>query len=238
MGLTAYNEIIMVSRADDQEAILTLLQNMYATDRKAEFNFMNVYKELPVTSSGAIVEFKENTVEFAMNATQFAAITLSNEVLIQSNTMSTNIIGKAFEFDVRRHQITLGDFSYAEIHADKRVSVRVQLKMPINLQMVVDGNQLNGVIRDISLHGVRVTTFSGDILEKASSIELRIKLLHSGSGQLVETLIPSRLVRMEKSGVQSHCAMVFNHTALSEQVLSTFIYQRQLEIIKELRDKI
>ena len=69
-------------------------------------------------------------------------------------------------------------------------------------------------------------------------LKLIIKLLHGSTGELVETRIPARIVRLEQDGMRSNCAMVFQHTAESEQVLSTFIYQRQLEIIKELKEKI
>lgn len=238
MALNAYNDIIMVSIADDHDSIHGLLRNIHATDSSSEFNFLNIYKELPITSSGKIVEIKDNTIEFVTNATQFAAISEAGDVLVQSTFMNTSIIGRAEELDNRRMQVTLGRFTYAEAHVDKRNSVRVRLKLPMNVQMAVDANQVAGVIRDISLGGVCVATFAGDQLEKASTIHLLIKLLHSGTGQLVETQIPSRVARIEKSGVQTQCAMVFNHTAETEQVLSTFIYQRQLEIIKELKDKI
>jgi len=238
MGLSAYNDIIIVSKADDQDAIIGLLQNIFATDPSSHFSFLNIYKELPITSSGTIVEIKQQLVEFATNQTQFAAISEAREVLIQSTFMNTNIIGRVKELDSRRVQVTLGEFSYAEVHADKRNSVRVRLKLPMNVQLAVDGNTVAGVIRDISLGGVCVSTIASDQLERASTIHLLIKLLHRGTGQLVETQIPSRVVRIDKSGVQAQCAMVFNHTAETEQVLSTFIYQRQLEIIKELKEKI
>jgi c-di-GMP-binding flagellar brake protein YcgR len=114
----------------------------------------------------------------------------------------------------------------------------VRLKLPMQLQMVVDGNQLSGVINDVSLGGVCVRTFSGSLLEKAKSIEIKIKLLHSATHEVMEALIPSRLVRIDKREMEARCAMVFEHTPRSEQVLSTFIYQRQLEIIKELKSKV
>lgn len=238
MGLSAYNDLIVVSRADDQESILGLLQTIYTNDPKAEFSLLNIYKELPITSSSPICEIKKSTVEFVTNATQFSIINEAREVLIQSHFMNTSIIGRVKELDYRRLQVTLGEFSYAEVHADKRISVRVRLKLPMQVQLVVDGNQLAGVIHDVSLGGVLVRTFAGNMLEQAKSIQLRIKLLHAGTNETMEALIPSRLVRIDKTGVQAQCAMMFSHTPQSERVLSTFIYQRQLEIIKELKAKI
>ena len=238
MSLCAYNNLVIVSQSDDQETIFGLLKNIFDKDPSSSFTFLNIYKELPITSGSKIFEIKKSSVEFFTTATQFAIMSESMEVIIQSKLMNTNIVAKVMELDSRRLQVTLGDFSYAELHMDKRKSVRVRLKLPMQLQMLVDGNTLSGVINDVSLGGVCVRTFAGHLLERANEIELKIKLLHSGTNQVMEALVPSKVVRVDKKDLQARCAMVFEHTPQSEQVLSTFIYQRQLEIIKELKSKI
>lgn len=237
MFLSAYSNFVMVSHADDHDAIHGLLKDIFAADPGAEFGFVNIYKELPISSKSQITEIKKTTIEFATNSMQFLIINEAREVVIQSNLMNTSIIGKVLELDNRRLQVTLGEFSYAELHANKRNCVRVRLKLPMQLQMAVDGNNLSGVIHDVSLSGVCVRTFAADLLECATDIQLKIRLLHSGTNEIMETQIPSRVVRIDKKDIQARCALVFDHTPESERVLSTFIYQRQLEIIKELKSK-
>lgn len=237
MSLDAYTEITVVSPLEDQKTIHSMLQQTFQNAPKSEFNFLNIYKELPITSSGTILELNEHFVEFSTSATQLAAMGELGEVLLKSDTLNATIIGKVKELDSRREQVTLGEFRFAEFHAEKRNSVRVKLKCPMNVQMVADGKNLSGVIRDISLGGACVSTFTGAALEQASSIGLRIKLLQGADREVVEALIPCRLIRINKNDMQAQCAMAFNHTPESEQVLSAFIYQRQLEIIKELKEK-
>ena len=89
--------------------------------------------------------------------------------------MNADIIGKLKELDSRRLQVTLGDFSYAEIHADKRTSVRVRLKLPMNVQLLVDGNQVAGVIRDIAGGNTNTTSFVGvfQFAQRNESVSLR-----------------------------------------------------------------
>ena len=81
MALSAYNEIIIVSLADDHDSILGLIQNIHSVDHSTEFTFLNIYKELPIISSGTIVEIKEKHAEFSVNSTQFAAMHEAGEVL-------------------------------------------------------------------------------------------------------------------------------------------------------------
>ena len=237
MGIGAYKTFLLVSKDEDHKVIHDSLNEIFRKDPAAEFTLFNIYKELPITSRGTIVEVKKSTVEFRTSALQFAVIGEARELLIQSDVLGKCIIAKALELDDRRLQVTLGDFGYAEVHADKRISVRVRLKLPMQLQLTVDGNKLSGVIHDISIGGVCVRTFAGDLMARASTIELRLKLLHAGTGELLDVLIPSRLLRIDKSGLQAKCVLLFEHTIRSEQVLSTFIYQRQSEIIKELKSK-
>ena len=239
MSMSAYNNFVVVSPADDLLTILGQLKNIFVTDPAAEFSLLNIYKELPIVSSSRIFEINNNTVEFVTNSTQFYIIEEAHDVVIQSNLMDTSIIGKVVALDNGRFHVTLSEFSYAELHADKRGSLRVRLRLPMHLLMVVDGNDLSGMINDISLGGVCVKTFAGDLLERAETIELKIKLLHSGTNEVMEASIPSRLVRIvDKKGIQTRCIMTFDHTPKSERVLSTFIYQRQAEIIKELKSKL
>jgi len=237
MALKAYNDVILVSPADDRESILALLQDIYATDPTAEFSFLNVYKELPITSSATIFEIKKSSVEFNTNSTQFFTIGEAREVLIQSNLLSTSVIGKVRELDSRRLQVTLGDFSYAVVHSEKRNSVRVRLKLPMQVQLAFDGKLVGGVIRDISLGGVCVTTMLGEVTEQSGEMELRIKLMEAGTGTQLESVIPTRLIRIVENGPHAECAMVFSHTSQSERQMSGFIFQRQVEIIKELKAK-
>lgn len=94
---------------------------------------------------------------------------------------------------------------------------------------------VSGVIRDISLGGVCVTTLYGEVSEESGEMELQIKLLDAGTGDQVETVIPSRLVRIVENGPHGECAVKFHHTSQSERLVSGFIFQRQVEISKELR---
>jgi len=236
--MSPYSRYSAVSPAADHDSIMQEFSHIYARDPGAKFKLLNMYKQLPFTSGADVVDIKNDTVEFATTPSQFHLITDAAEVVIKAGVLKDNVVGKLVQADHRRLQVTLGEFGYAELHADKRTSVRVRLKIPMHLQMSADGNKVSGVIDDISLSGVCIRTIAGSVVERAQSLELKFKLLHAVTSEVMEASIPSRLVRMDGKAMHAQCTVVFDHTPQTEQVISTFIYHRQLEIIKEIKSKI
>lgn len=235
MGVAPYTEIILASKIDDEGSIISIFKDVASKEPNASFALLNVYKELPVMNTATIFEIKGSTVEFKTTPLQLAVIELCSETLIQAPFLNAGVIGKVVYVNNVHQLVSLGHFSYAEVFCDKRNTVRVRLKRPLNINMHVDGNKVPGVIRDISLGGCCVTTLAGSLLERASKVSLHIKLFHEN--EVIETEVPARIVRVG-GGPQYECITTFQHTAETEKVLGMFIYQRQLEIIRELKEKI
>jgi hypothetical protein len=234
LKVKAYHERIISSPVDDEAAILDLFNSIKTTDPEAVFSMINVYKELPISSEGKLFDVKNKKAEFKASQIQLAAIDYCKETIIQTPYLSMSIIGKLVYVDFTHQLVSLGEFAYADVHFDKRNAVRVRLKIPVNVTLKVDEKKISGVIHDISLGGCRLTTIVGSLFEQAKSISLHLKLLHKN--QILQADIPSKVLRIE-GGPQFKCAVQFTHTAESEKLLSMFIYQRQLEIIRELKEK-
>lgn len=234
MELKPYSEKIISSRADDEAAILSIFTDIKTNRPNIPFSFLNVYKELPISNDASIFDIKGKNIEFKTCPLQIAVIHKNMETIIQAPFLNTNVLGKVIYLDSTHQLVALGDFSYADVHFNKRSAVRVRLKIPINVNLSVDGNRLSGMIRDISLQGCCVTTPAGARLERATDISLHLKLMHDN--KIHEASVPARLVRIHGAPMYN-CAMTFEHTTETERVLAIFVYQRQLEIIRELKEK-
>jgi len=234
MEIKPYSEKIISSKADDEAAIMSIFTDIKTTKPKMAFSFLNIYKELPVSNDAWIFDIKGKHVEFTTCPLQFAAIHHNGETLIRAPFLNTNILGKVVYLDTAHQLVSLGDFSYADVHFDKRSAVRVRLKIPLNVIIMADGNRISGVMRDVSLQGCAITTPAGLALERAATIAVHLRLMHDNSP--MEAHIPARLLRTHGAPMYN-CGMAFDHTGESEKVLAIFIYQRQLEIIRELKGK-
>ena len=229
-----YTEKVIVSKVDDEAAILSLFGEIRSASPNTIFSFLNIYKELPVSNDAILFDIKGKHVEFKTCPLQFAAINHNMETIIQAPFLDTNILGKLVYLDDTHHLVSLGNFSYADVHFNKRMAVRVRLKIPLNVNILMDGSRISGMIRDISLQGCCVTTPAGPLLEQAKDVSIHLKVMHDN--KLMEAFVPARLLRMDGYPLYN-CAMTFDHTSETEKILSIFVYQRQLEIIRELKEK-
>lgn len=234
MGFNAYQEVILSSKGDDEIAILSVFGEVLKNDPEGTLTLLNIYKELPISNSATIFDIKSKNIEFRTVPLQLAAMSYCNEAVIMAPFLNCSVLGRVVYLDTTHQLVSLGDFAYAEVHVDKRTAVRVRMKVPINVNLHADGTRISGVMRDVSLGGCCVTTTVGSLVESCTTLTLHLKMIHNNA--VLETHIPTRVVRVE-GGPPFNCAMAFDHTAETEKVLSAFIYQRQLEIIRELKDK-
>ncbi len=234
MATEAYREVIVASKVDDEASIIELFKVIAENDREATVSMLNIYKELPITNSATIFDIKGRNLEFKTNPLQVAAAHQNGETLIQAPFLSTSIMGKVVYTDFAHSLVGVGNLSYAEVFYDKRAAVRVRLRVPLNVTLDADGAKVSGMMRDVSLGGCGVTTLAGPTLDRASNVKLHIKLFENDT--VIEADIPSRIVRLGE-GPPYDCGITFLHTAETERILSMFIYRRQLEIIRELKEK-
>ncbi|WP_243374714.1 PilZ domain-containing protein [Geotalea sp. SG265] len=234
MTLSAYREVILSSKSDDEAAILAIFRDVFARETNPSISLLNIYKELPICNNATIFDFRGKNVEFKATPLQVAAIANSTETIVQAPFFNMSVIGRLVYLDLPHQLVCLGNFSYAEVLIDKRNTVRVKLRIPLNINLHADDKTVPGVVRDISLGGCSLTTLLGSNLETAEDLSLHIKIMHEG--KVVEIDVPAKMVRIGP-GPPHECALTFQHTSESERILSVFIYQRQLEIIRELREK-
>ncbi len=235
MSIAAYQEKIMASKHHDESSILSSFKNIHTHMPEMDFSFSNVYKELPFINNASLHEINENTIKFRATSLQLAVIHHCCETLIQSPMLTAGVIGKLTSIDTTSNIVSLGDFSYAEISHNKRMTVRVHLNKPINVLLTADDNKISGMMSDISFGGCRIISAAGLILEKSKSLILHLKMFHDNTVQLAD--IPISLLRSENDTKSNVYAATFNHTSEIDGFLSQFIFKHQHEIICELKEK-
>jgi len=148
------------------------------------------------------------------------------------------ILGQMDSIDIQRGLVRLSNFCFSELLAENRETVRVRFKRPTNIIIHCALERISGVIHDISLGGCRINTLTRKGLEDAQEIAVELKVIDKTTGLTNCTRIPSRIVKISGESAPFNCVFCFNHTSQSERFLSVLINQRQLEIVKELRDSL
>lgn len=236
MDSTAGRIISTQSRLEEQQIFIDRFRELSLLDRDPGITLTNIYKEIPISYPATICEIRGHHVELQTCALQLAAISQCSEVYLQSPLIDIPVLGQLDRIDMRHNTVQLSNFSYQELHINKRNTLRVRFKRPISIIANAGPNKISGVIRDISIGGCCLNTLVRLGLDNTRNITVTLKLMEEETGQGLCMQIPSEVVRLTGESSPFMCALRFNHTPQSEQLLSIYINQRQLEILKELRE--
>lgn len=231
-------EVSTVAEISKQQAFIDRFQELLSSAGDPGITLTNIYKEIPITCPASICQIRGHHMELQTSELQLAAILQCSEAYIQSPLIEAPVLGRLDRFDIQLHTVQLSNFCYRELHVNSRCTVRVRFKKPINIIANAGPNKISGVIHDISLGGCCINTLVRHGLEGADDLQLALKLMEHATGQALSMQIPCSLIRVTGDRPPFMCSLRFNHTPQSEQLLSIYINQRQLEILKELRESL
>lgn len=238
MDSAAHQEVGIVSKTDEQQAFIDKFRELLSPGGDPCVTLTNIYKEMPISYPASILEIRGHHVEMQTCELQLAAISQCNGAYIQSPMVCAPVLGRLDSIDIQRGTVRLSDFSYQELFISRRSTIRVRFKKPMNILAYSGVNKISGVIHDISLGGCCINTLVRQGLEVGDDIMVALKVIEQSSGQGLSMQIPSSVIRVTGDSAPFRCSLLFNHTPQSEQLLSIYINQRQLEILKELRDSL
>lgn len=230
-----FDKIVRGTDREDMLVILQFLQGM--TGQK--FSFLNYYKEIPVSYDATLLSVENEMAEFELHEYQAKVINLEKKTLIHSHAMSSfseDMIGEAFYVSSTKKRVILCNFGYAKIRADMRRYVRVRLDSPVEAELVFEGDILKGSVKDISLGGAALNTMSADELVPGLDINIFLKLPELSSHSILEVGMGATVIKVIGTSAPFTCLLEFHAEKHSQQQIAYYINQRQVEIIKELKD--
>ena len=118
--------------------------------------------------------------------------------------------------------------------------VRVELgDIKADAVLMVDGNIIGGgVIKDISLGGAALSIRTSTNLLVGMEFNLFLKLPNPMNQVITEVSLSAVIISVTGNTTTYNCIIEFQPEKVSQQQIAYFINQRQVEIIKELKDLI
>jgi hypothetical protein len=230
-----YDKIVKGTEREDALVILQYLKSMIGTS----FSFLNYYKEIPVSYDATLVSVDNEMAEFEVHEYQAKVIAMEHKALIRAHEkcpFREDIIGEAFYANATRKKAILCKFGYAKIRSDMRRYVRVVLDESIDADLIVDDEILRGTVVDISLGGASLTVMSREYLSEGLEFSLFLKLPDYASRSVKEVGVTATVIKVTGNSAPFNCIVEFQPEKHSQQQISYYINQRQVEIIKELKE--
>lgn len=230
-----YEKIV---RGTEREDGLVIVQQLKEQVGK-RFSFLNHYKEIPVSYDAKLLSVENEMAEFEVHEYQAKAINVEKKVLIyaqQANGLPDDVCGEAFYVNSAKKRVILCKFCYAKIRSNKRRFVRVRLERGVRADLVEGVDALAGSVIDLSIGGAAITFMSDDVPLPGSEHTLFLKLPGGYADSITEVGVSATVVNVFGEEAPHTCIFEFHPEKHSQQQIAYFINQRQVEIIKELKE--
>lgn len=232
--MSDYYQIVQLGTAQaDSDAILATLKRVQEGHLVNDIRLLNYYHEIPV-SYGASVDYIEgDMVDLGVHQHQAVVMKLEKTTILKSRHFPHEVIAKVFRSDITRCLVTLTNFAYGVVRAERRRFVRVAISDAVDVVFMTDTTTISGRMTDISVGGVSIQQ---DQENGAIDIGCRGIVRLSLMGTPLE--MPARLIKILTDKKQFKYVFEMDISSREEGVISRYIFQRQVEIIRELKDHI
>jgi hypothetical protein len=233
--LEYYDKVVRGTEQEDSTVILQFLRGRIGSS----FTFLNYYKEIPVSYDATLLNVEHQMAEFAVHEYQAKVIDMEKRTLVYKHPLSMfpeDMIGEAFYVSSPKKRVILCNFGYATIRSVLRKYVRVRLDNPLEAELVLDDKILKGSVKDLSLGGAAISFTSAVPLEAGLDANIFLKLPQSVGNSTLEVGMSATIVKVIGTSAPYRYIVEFHAEKHSQQQIAYFINQRQVEIIKELRD--
>ena len=231
-----YKDTTIASKIEDEQTILYLLRQLNMNKQYKEVSLLTFYKEIPVSNKAEIIEIRGSKVTLSTNELQLAAIRSSGEAFIGLNPFAKTFKCIPVDYGLNTPTITVSNFSFVNLFNNFRDALRVRLQRPLNVVMRKDNNIISGTILDISISGCGMNVLTVYGLDTANEVNLKLKLINPGTYQPMDADIPCVIASVDNVNRPYKVALKFIHDKHTEEVVSRFVYQRQVDIVREMKE--
>lgn len=238
MSVIYYDKVVRGSEREDGLVIVQFLKDMVGE----KFSFLNYYKEMPVSYDAKLLSVENGMAEFDIHEYQAKVINIEKNVLIRAhdkNSIKEDMLAESFYVNVSKKKTILTNFRYAKIRSDQRRFVRVNLdgkNADVEIFVSEDSEPLKASIKDISLGGIALNITEINGLDPDKEIKATLKLVSSDGEPLRNVMARCTVSNILGEKPPYTCIVEFHPEFNAQQALAHYINQRQVEIIKELKE--
>ena len=223
---------------DDQAEILKTFHEKCTSKIPVKVSLTNYFKGLPITYSATVLGVDRGNLDLDVNSQQAVAIASDHYTLIRSKLFPLPIVAHVQYVNIRKHAASLNKLGFVEVLAEKRAAVRLNLDPPVRATIQCGEQAITCMLMDISTQGIAVEVDTYTVLEGGE--DLTVKFMLPDPVLLKQTLlkVPASLVTIAGNSSPYTYKFRIMPEKHHEQLISRYSFQRQVEIIRGLKELI
>ncbi|HIJ95591.1 MAG TPA: hypothetical protein HPP94_07620 [Desulfuromonadales bacterium] len=234
-----YSSCIKKSFNEDLTDIMGILRTAKKSRDAATFTLINYFKGLPISYPATLLGVEGSNLDLDIHPQQAAAISTDHYTMVRSRLFTHPLIAHVQYVNIKKHVVSLNKFSYVNILAEKRAAVRLDLDHSVAISLLFDTNQhLRGLLDNISIQGFAIKV--AEFVQIDSGTDMAASFTLTDPVLLKDVPIDIPVTLVEIKGDRSPYTYTFKAFPAKhqEQLLSRFVFQRQVEIIRILKETV
>lgn len=217
----------------DSDAIIKVFQDIQSGVLPCDLKLLNYYREIPVSFGATITNVMDDRIDVNVHQNQAVVMKHAKQTLIKCEYFPNGLGAHCYVAmsNVNSGRAILTRFAYAQITAERRGAVRVEIHFSLAGTFNAQGAALAGDLADISVTGV--------------SLNLTIKpLADTNSEGIFTCLLPNgridvaaKLLKIIETETGCRAILTFAPDNKQELLISQFIFSLQVEIIRDLKEQ-
>jgi hypothetical protein len=232
-----YHTRIQTSVADDRVRILSVLQDAIRQGTN-KVRLSTYYKGLPISYPAGIAGLDCGVLDLDVHQQQAVALQSVGRAFVRCDCFDGNLLAEVQSVDVRRLSVTLKNFTFVEVMAERRESLRLAVEP--QTEAVISGaiGRTLGLLSDISLGGCCIHTETGCPFRPGTPLKLKLQVPNLLQKTVTCVESEARYLENFREAGDQICSFAFEPDDGNETLISRFLFQRQVEIIRELKDSL
>lgn len=229
-----YSTRIQKTFDEDHNEILGILK----ANPKANLKLINYYKGLPLSYNATIAGLDRGVLDLDVQPEQAFTIEHERYAFIRSPLFRFDLFAQAQYVNVRKHAASFVKFCYVEIMAERRNFLRLELDKALDAKIFANETSCSGKLHDISLSGLNIMLDDFSSIGKEAEASVSFRLTDLECNTPIDVNLPSRLVTISDDTRPYSYRFSISPDRYSERTISRYIFQRQIEIIREIKDAV
>lgn len=231
-----YSTRIQTNFDDDQADILKTFLEKAVSKQAAKVTLINYHKGLPIMYPATVIAVERGTLDLDVHPQQAVVINDGRYTLIRSKLFPFAIAAHVQYVNIKKHAVSLNRLCYVEILAEKRNAVRLELDPPVQASIMHENQEIVGTLIDISVHGLAMKLDHYVQLETGADASIHFMLPELVLQKHILTVVPATLVAIDEPAPPYLARFKISPDKHQEQLLSRYVFQRQVEVIHGLKE--
>lgn len=231
-----YTTRIQKTFDEDQAEIMSILKTAFEQNKKTELQLLNYYKGMPVSFKANIAGIDKGALDLDINPQQAVAISAEHYTFIRSKIFKHDVVAKAQYVNIRRKAVLLREMCYVEILAERRNNIRLKLDPPIKAVFNSSTGVLRGQLTEMSMGGAVMVSEQPVDEVIGEEAKLLFMVPDIDQGMTYNVKLPAKLVNINDETKPTQYRFSIAEDRINDRLVSKYLFQRQIEIIRELKD--